>query len=188
MTHEGSPTSVLPFRRINFFGVPSAGKSTNALGMAAYMKAERRDVVTELATEYVKKWAYRGQVPSGFDQYYLFGKTIHQEEMLLKNGVDLVISDSPLWLSAFYADYSKVPSYTSLTNICHEFDCKYPALNVLLDGRSRDYVQAGRYQTKEESSRMYQVLRNWLCFHRLPFLDIETDCVNQSTYRDLLHV
>lgn len=187
MTHEGSPTSVLPFRRINFFGVPSAGKSTTALGMAAYMKAERRDVVTELATEYVKKWAYRGQVPSGFDQYYLFGKTIHQEEMLLKNGVDLVISDSPLWLSAFYADYSKVPAYSHLTHICAAFDRQYPALNILLDGRDRSYVQAGRYQTQTESSQMHDVLKDWL-HPNIIFTQVSTHLLNQATYKNLLKV
>ena len=84
---------------INLFGASSSGKSTLMADLFSEMKL--RGILVEMCTEWVKKWAWEGYVPSGYDQFYIIGKEIKQQARLF-NKVDYIISDSPVYISSFY--------------------------------------------------------------------------------------
>lgn len=84
---------------INLFGSPNSGKSVAAAGL--YYNLKIRHYNCEMVREYVKNWIWEGRHPSQFDQPYIFGQQLKHESMLYGK-VDLVITDSPLILAAFY--------------------------------------------------------------------------------------
>lgn len=85
---------------INLYGGPGTGKSTTAAWLFALLKA--RGINAEYVQEYVKQWAWEERQPVKYDQFYFFGKQSRKEYSLFKN-VDVIITDSPVSLSSYYA-------------------------------------------------------------------------------------
>lgn len=86
---------------VNLFAGSGAGKSTIAANVFAELKWYGIEV--EFAPEYAKEmvWEERNKVFE--DQVYIFGKQHYRVTRLIDN-VDIVVTDSPLLLSAFYDD------------------------------------------------------------------------------------
>lgn len=142
---------IIMVRRINIFGGPGVGKSTAAY---AFANLKRDGYNIELVTEYVKKWVWLNIKPDGFDQVYLFAKQLRAEETPLKNGCDLIITDSPLLLLDVYSDtlMSK-----SLMQVQEMFTETYPELNIYIhrnDNSQFQYVDVGRFQTLEQAKEI----------------------------------
>ncbi len=138
-------------RRVNLFAGASSGKSTCASKLFADLKVKHANV--ELVQEYIKTWAYEQKFPTGFDQVYIFGKQLRKEEVVLKNGVDTIITDSPIFLGTCYAEIYEAPAYKALREIVKVFDAAYEPLNIFLD-RPVVYQENGRYQTHEEAKEV----------------------------------
>lgn len=131
-------------------GGPGCGKSTFAAALFAELKA--RGVSCELVREYVKPWAWRGQVPGRWDELYLLAKQL-REESALYGKVDLIVSDRPLWMSAVYEELLHLPPLAG------------PAVHALLrqqadEGirhidflvqRTKAFDPSGRYQTESQA-------------------------------------
>lgn len=128
--------------RINFFGAPARGKSN--LAAHTYAQLRFQHYSAELVREWIKGWALTHHLVAYYDQIYVFGKQHHIEYEFLKAGIKNVVTDSPVWLSVFYAPADlKRP----LAQMAQMYDREYPALNILLlrDGKS-EYEAEGRYQ------------------------------------------
>ncbi len=148
---------MLPIRRICLYGGPGVSKSTTAAGLFYALKQESLEskVIVELVQEYVKNWAYQKREPTGTDQVYLFAKQLHKEEVLLRNGVDMVITDSPLAMSVCYAEKKASKTVaTSLRAIATEFEGTYPGLHLFIVRGNRPYIDKGRYETLEQAKSM----------------------------------
>lgn len=85
---------------LNIVAGPGAGKSTLASGL--YYRAKCRGWNAELVTEVAKDLVWEGRSTALANQAYVFGRQVQRLERL-KNRVDLVITDSPVLLSAIYA-------------------------------------------------------------------------------------
>jgi hypothetical protein len=85
---------------INVIAGPGAGKSTLASGL--YHRAKCRGWNVELVTEVAKDLVWEGRDIALANQAYVFGRQVQRLERL-KGRVDLVITDSPILLSAIYA-------------------------------------------------------------------------------------
>lgn len=128
--------------RINFFGAPSRGKSNLAGWLYSQMRFLHFNA--ELVQEWIKHWAYNQVKVQYFDQIYVFGKQHHLEYDLLKAGVKNIVTDSPTWLSVFYAPVGMKRPLAELNRL---YDCEYPSLNFLiLKDRDSGYEREGRYQ------------------------------------------
>lgn len=136
-------------RRINLYSGPSAGKSTYSAALFSHIKHQTQHSV-ELVREYVKDWAYENRVPKGLDQWYISAQQIRREEIPLRNGVELVVTDCPLLLNCYYAYKNNVPGWQSLVDLSREFEKLYPSLNIVLK-REKPFVQLGRFQNEFES-------------------------------------
>ena len=86
---------------INFYGGPSAGKSTMAAQLFGIMKSKRLNV--EMVPEFAKDltWKKSGCLD---DQVYVFANQNHALYTLLGQ-VDYIITDSPLILGLHYAKH-----------------------------------------------------------------------------------
>jgi len=153
---------------INLLGQPSAGKSTTLADLFCTLKYQSKSV--EMVTEWVKKYAWENRAIGAFDQYYIFGKEVNQQSRLI-NKVDYIISDSPVYLSAFYQQH-----YSDKTSLKEPVLDFYRALeqegvtvyNFFLT-RNKPYVAKGRYQTEMEASVVASELYNWLKDNGIPF-------------------
>jgi hypothetical protein len=136
--------------RINFFGGPGSGKSTTTARVFAQLK--ERQLSVEHVSEYVKAWAYQGRDVNPFDQVYLFGKQHQYEYRYLARGVRNIVTDSPCFLSAFYAKHRGVSALVRpLVELCFLYDGAHPCVNLFLRRGDKPYVQAGRWQSQEEA-------------------------------------
>lgn len=145
------------FRRINLFGGPSTGKTTTALKLAGEFKEQRLNV--EYVNEYCKPLAYKGLPIHKFDQIYLFGKQLQYEYRFLNNGVDLIVTDSPVELSAIYAEQNGYHIIAkALRELSKEYNNDFPAINIVLERGDRKYDPNGRYQTEEQAKKLDSII------------------------------
>lgn len=143
----------MTYRRINIFAGPGAGKSTNAARLFANMKDKhlQDDFTLELIHEYVKTWAWEGKVPQQYDQFYIFAKQLRRETTFLQNGGNLLITDSPILLSAYYAKIHNAPLWEQILATVREIDYEFPPLNVFLKRGDRHYDPKGRFETEDQA-------------------------------------
>ena len=143
----------MKIRRIGLFGGPCSGKSTLAARLFAELKMMGMDV--ENCTEHVKRWAFIGRSPTGFDQIYLFGHQIQKEDIVLRSTNAIVISESPLHLGICYARKYGLRGHEHLVGLANEFESVYPSLNFLVKRDSdMEYKAHGRFQTWEQALEM----------------------------------
>ncbi len=163
-------------RRINLFAGPCAGKSTQASWLHGLLKKKGYDI--EAVQEYVKAWAFIGRNPKSFDQWYIFGKQMHREDIVLRldeksglPGTDFIITDSPITLSVCYGKKYNAPGWKHLQEMSKDFEAQYPSLNIFLN-RGPVYKQAGRYQTLEQAIEIDNCIKNTLSEMGIAFYEV----------------
>jgi len=151
--------------RINFLAGPGAGKSTTAAWLFSELKY--RNVSVELVTEYVKSWATQKRSVNSFDQIYLFGKQMQYEFRFLNSGVKNIVTDSPLILSAVYADYyyPELNLGSPLLQLMKSYDASHPSVNIFLRRNDKKYIQEGRYQTYEQAKHVDELVQQYINQH-----------------------
>ena len=163
-------------RRICLFGGPGSSKSTVSAYIYSQLKVLGHSV--EQIQEFVKSWAYENRVPSSFDQVYLLAKQVRMEDLVLRNNVDLVVTDSPVSMSTCYAKASGLAAWKSLLELSKEFEKEYPSLNLFLDRGDMEYQAHGRYQTKDEAVEMDEIIKDLLSNEHEKFYTL--DCRDQE--------
>lgn len=133
---------------INIIGGPGVGKSI--LTSDVFSALKREGISCDIAPEYIKKKLREKSLKAIESQIYIFAKQ-HFQIYSLKNEVDVVVTDSPIFFSAVY-DKTKCPMLRGL--IMKEFN-KYNALNYyLVRDESIDYEQEGRYQDLDGAKKV----------------------------------
>ena len=149
---------------INLFAGPGSGKSTTAAKVFAMLKEQH--VHAELNSEYVKRFAHRGQTPVSYDQFYFFAKQIKQEYELLGK-LDVVVCDAPSLIACYYTHV-----YGEKTT-AEVFKAMYKEYRRMLvaDGaeffdifltRQKQYQPKGRFQTEQEARDIDVDMRKYL--------------------------
>ena len=136
---------------VNLFGGPGTGKSTMAADLFARLKWEHKDV--ELVTEYAKEIVWSENYKALNDQIYIFAKQNKRIERL-RGKVDIIITDSPILLSLYYA--SKYGNYhlpSSFVELVKDMHHNHNNFNILLK-RQKPYAELGRMQTEEEAMKI----------------------------------
>jgi hypothetical protein len=170
---------------INMFAGPSAGKTTNAAELFGYMKRKRYNC--EYAPEFAKDLAFNKSNEID-DQFKVFGNQ-HQRLYSLYKNVDYIITDSPLFLSVFYCremlvKYKDHETYNHVqdcfVNFVHQVFNMYDNRNFFVERGDREYVQTGRFQTKEEAVQIDHRLRMLMTAYKVPFVAIKNtdDIIN----------
>src|ERR1041385_6687298 len=163
-------------RVICFWGGPGTGKSTTSASVFAILKKKQYDC--EMNREYVKDWVWEKRGIKPGDQTYIFAKQSRRERQYIENGLDYIISDSPMALCIMYGrlyDKYEQEFHTCETMLRqhHKF-CKdhgYKTEHIFLR-RKKAYNPNGRLQTEEEARAIdmqYLTLLNELNIHYTEF-------------------
>lgn len=159
---------------LNLFGSPGTGKSTTRAGIFYHLK--QAGVNCEEVTEFAKKLTWHGRGSSLACQPYVFGKQLHELEML-EGKVDVVITDSPLLLSRFFGEKYCGDRYASsfYDFILDQFN-QMDNRNYFLK-RTKVYNPAGRNQTEEESNQFAVEMEEMLDRHQVSYDVINADAL-----------
>ena len=154
---------------VNLFGVPGAGKSTGAAYIFSQLKM--RGIEAELITEFAKDKVWENSEKAFQNQAYIFGQQSFRISRM-ENEVDIVITDSPLLLSAFYNTNPVLgESFNDVVaNVFHS----YNNINYLLT-RVKPYHAKGRLQTEEESDALAEPMKQLLNKYNVVYTQILGD-------------
>lgn len=142
---------------INFIASPSSGKSTMSAELFSKLKWAKVDC--ELVSEFAKELVWEERHETFKDELYLFAKQNHR--LFRLNGkVDVVITDRPIILSAFYNNKYGDKSKQFEDMVRFEND-KYYNINYFVN-RVKDYNPNGRNQTEDESNQMSIEIKDML--------------------------
>ena len=161
---------------LNLYGGPGTGKSTSAAYI--YWALKHADINAELVREYVKNWAWEGRKISKYDQMYFLGKQ-SRTESLLYGKVDYVVTDSPVLLSAYYAEHYKSLVSTGVLEAVKGYYAQaaedgHRHLHAFLT-RTKKYSTAGRWQNEEEARKIDDGIRDTLVDLDIPYATFGTD-------------
>lgn len=156
---------------INLFGAPGAGKSTTATGLFHMMKLAGYNV--EYVSEVAKDFTWEKRNVSLSCQPYVFGKQFRDIYRLIDQ-VEFIITDSPLFLSAFYAKEYPNEHVASTTFIEYVLDQSkwMGGINIFLN-RTKVYNPAGRNQSEAESDEFAKKIKYLLKLHKFQFEEMD---------------
>ena len=136
---------------VNLYGGPGTGKSTTAAWLFAQLKLAGLNA--ELVREVAKEWCWSGRTIHEADQHTILDAQIERERMLYGQ-VDVIVTDSPLPVNAFYARKycSEQTARTCEARVRREreYFTQIKHVDYWLV-RSKAYDQRGRYQTEEQA-------------------------------------
>lgn len=146
---------------INFYGGPSAGKSTLSAELFGYMKRQRMNV--EYVQEFAKDLTWKKSM-SIDDQVYILGNQHHALYTLLGQ-VDYIVTDSPLLLASHYVNIAMtkfnnkpLPEQISVKAIISGLAISlyrmYDNVDYFVIRGDRKFIQAGRHQNEDESRQI----------------------------------
>lgn len=144
---------------VNLYGAPGAGKSTGAAYIFSQLKL--RGVNAELVTEFAKDKVWEESKAVFQNQAYIFGKQYFRISRV-QDKVDVVITDSPILLSPFYANDPVLGE--EFDRLVTKVSESYDSMNVFID-RTKPYNAAGRFQTEAESDALSKDLHEFLIAH-----------------------
>lgn len=135
-------------RVINIFGGPGTGKSVTAAKLFADLKIQHLNC--ELVTEYAKELVYDESYKVLENQEWIFANQ-HNRMYRLKEKVDFIITDAPLFNSIVYS--GKGEEQKDFHNYVLSVFNRYNNLNVYLE-RETEYRTEGRYQDEAGAKKI----------------------------------
>jgi len=132
---------------VNFFAGSGAGKSTMSTGVFSELKW--MGINSEYVAEWVKMMVWEERTAPFQNQNYIFGKQ-HYNIQRLVDKVDVVITDSPIILSAFYNNKTEENEIFN-QHILNEFN-KFNNVNYFID-RVKPFNPKGRFQNEQEAKQ-----------------------------------
>jgi hypothetical protein len=163
-------------RRICLLGGACSGKSITATNIRSQMGFAGYDI--ELVDEVIKDWTYIPRVPASCDSIFLLASQIEKEDIRLRAGVDLIVSDSPLILQYFYAKWHKVPLQKPMLQAALEFEELYPSIHIFIERKDKFYSEVGRYETLAQAKEIDVAIKNTLRENHMSYS--EFSCLDQE--------
>lgn len=154
---------------VNLYGAPGAGKSTGSAYIFGQLKMN--NISVELVREFVKDKIYEKSEGVFNDQVYILGKQ-HFRQTNVKGNVDVIITDCPLIIQAYYTDKYKFPYADELRQLVLKLYSLENNINYFVN-RDKPYNPDGRFQTEADSDSISDNLKEYL-----DNLDIEYKEIN----------
>ena len=151
---------------INLFGEPGVGKS--ALAAYIFYRLKVLGYNCELCTEFAKDMVYENNDNALGNQSYIFGQQM-QKINRLKNNVDIIITDSPLFLCGLYVKDDKIAN--NFFNLVYQLFNSFDNYNYLLK-RTHNYVHDGRLQDETGAKEIRDELIAALIHYKVPYDEV----------------
>lgn len=142
----------------NLYGAPGAGKSTGSAYIFGQLKMN--NISVELVREFVKDKIYEKSEGVFNDQVYILGKQ-HFRQTNVKGNVDVIITDCPLIVQAYYTDKYKFPYADELRQLVLKLYSLENNINYFVN-RDKPYNPDGRFQTEADSDSISGNLKEYL--------------------------
>jgi hypothetical protein len=146
---------------VNLFAGPGAGKSTTCAGVFSLLKLH--GVECEMVTEYAKDMVWEGRDFIFKNQLYILGKQYHRL-LRLKDKVDFIITDSPIFLSAIYGDDES----SSFKQVVYSKFSEFLNINFYIQ-RVKPYHQIGRNQTEKEAKELDDIVKQKIDEYKMTY-------------------
>ena len=143
---------------VNLYGAPGAGKSTGSAYIFGQLKMN--NISVELVREFVKDKIYEKSEGVFNDQVYILGKQ-HFRQTNVKGNVDVIITDCPLIIQAYYTDKYKFPYADELRQLVLKLYSLENNVNYFVN-RDKPYNPDGRFQTEADSDSISGNLKEYL--------------------------
>jgi hypothetical protein len=143
---------------VNLYGAPGAGKSTGSAYIFGQLKMN--NISVELVREFVKDKIYEKSEGVFNDQVYILGKQ-HFRQTNVKGNVDVIITDCPLIVQAYYTDKYKFPYADELRQLVLKLYSLENNINYFVN-RDKPYNPDGRFQTEADSDSISDNLKEYL--------------------------
>lgn len=163
-------------------GGAGCGKSITATNVRSQLGFKGYDI--ELVEEVIKDWTYISRIPKGVDSFWLQASQIQKEDIRLRAGVDLIVSDSPVILQWFYARYHKAPLQEAMYQAAIEFEQLYPSIHIFIDRDDRFYDEVGRYENLQEAKEIDFKMKLLVETAEIEFVSFS--CLNQDDIIDYI--
>jgi hypothetical protein len=141
---------------INLFGGPGSGKTNTCSALHNALKSEGRSIEQSLEhpKELMYEDRYKNRRPSLYEEVWFFGEQCRRLTIYLGN-VDLVVTDKPLLMNAWYATKTDPALGAAMLDMWRTVakrmaDDGHRQINLYLE-RISPYQQEGRYQSEEEA-------------------------------------
>lgn len=161
------------------WGGPGTGKSTTCSGI--FNKLKKLAFNAEMNREYVKDWVWEKRNIIDGDQVYITAKQARKEIIFMRNGIEFIITDSPLALTTFYGNiYDKYErEFQACKGIVkqHHQVCKdlgYKVEHYFLT-RTKEYNPVGRHQDEKTAIKYDTDIRTFLKEYPINFKEILCD-------------
>jgi hypothetical protein len=151
---------------VNFVGGPGAGKSTLCAG--TFSRLKRLGVDCELALEYAKDKVWEESLKVLENQVYVLGKQ-YQRIYRLAGKVDVILTDSPIFLSLFYGkDHGE-----GFSKLVMDLWNQYNNLTFFVE-RPDQYESKGRYQNFSEAKVIDQKISSLLLENNIEYTRVSS--------------
>jgi hypothetical protein len=150
---------------VNMLAGPGSGKSTMASSVFSELKWRGEE--TEYVGEYAKDLTWEHRMKTLSNQVYVFAKQHHRIFNLL-NQVDIIVTDSPLYLTPIYCQDNE-----PLTLLMFHEMKKWKNLNIYIN-RKKDYNPNGRQQkTIEDAIKIDDRIKSFLHHWNIPHFEVD---------------
>lgn len=144
---------------VNLYGAPGSGKSTGASYIFSQLKLS--GINCEYVTEFAKDKCWEGNknifsIPE--NQFYIGASQFYRMSTLM-NKVDVIITDSPIFLNSFYNKSKLLGKEYDI--IMKRLSDMFFNINYYIN-RVSEYSQSGRIQTENEANKMDLELKSYL--------------------------
>lgn len=156
---------------VNLFGAPGSGKSTGAAYIFSQLKMLGVDA--ELVTEFAKDKVWENNTEVLNNQTYVFGKQ-HFRISRCADKVDVIVTDSPLLLSAIY-NHSELLG-EEFNDLVAKIFKSYTSVNYFIS-RSKPYNPNGRLQTENESDGIADEIKTLLGRYDVKYTEVSGNTV-----------
>jgi adenylate kinase family enzyme len=165
---------------INLFAGPGSGKSTTCAGL--FSKLKLAGINCEMALEYAKELVWENNLETLDDQIYVFAQQLHRIN-ILKDKVDVIITDSPLLLSIIY-DKSKNKIFKELVK--EQFN-NFDNLNYYVR-RNSIYNPKGRLETIDEAVDKDVEILELLDDNHISYRSVDKNDAVDRIFNDVSHI
>lgn len=164
---------------ICLWGGPGTGKSTACAGV--FNKLKTLGFNTEMNREYIKEWVWEKRKILPGDQVYITAKQARREVIYMREGLDFIVTDSPLALATFYGDlydpFEKLGQAAKAIVKQHHEICKHFGYKVehFFLVRTKAYNQSGRNESEETAKEYDLKIKTFLETYPIKYKTIVCD-------------